>query len=89
MGVFALRMTLYVLLTRKNDRSDSQAMNETFDCYVNNDTNCIRQKVEEAKKLLASWDPQVPEPYKSLVKAMINPDPMRRPTALDVMRRLP
>ena len=88
MDVFALGITLYVLLTRKNDRPDIQVMNEAFDCYVNNDTNCVKRKVEEAKRLLASWDPQVPEPYKSLVKAMTNPDPAKRPTALDVGRWL-
>ena len=88
MDIFALGITLYVLLTRKNDRPDLQVMNEAFDCYANGDANCVRQKVGEAKKLLASWDPQVPEPYKSLVKAMTNPDPAKRPTALDVVRRL-
>mgnify|MGYP001773153522 CR=1 FL=1 len=81
-------MTFHVLLTRKNDRPDLQVMNEAFDCYANGDTNCVRQKVEKAKRLLASWDPQGLEPYKYLVKTMTNPDPTKRPTALDVVRRL-
>ncbi|BCU69821.1 serine/threonine-protein kinase [Stygiolobus caldivivus] len=88
MDVFALGMTLYVLLTRKVDRPDFQVMNEAFDCYVNKDVNCIKDKVEEAKRLLASWDPQVSEPYKSLIKAMVEPDPAKRPTALEVANRL-
>ena len=88
MDVFALGITLYVLLTRKNDRPDLQAMNEAFDCYVNGDKNCAKLKVEEAKRLLASWDPQVPEPYKSLIKRMTDPDPAKRPTALEVAKAL-
>ena len=88
MDVFALGITLFVLLTRKKDRPDLQAMEEAFDCYANGDTNCVRQKVKEAKRLLASWDPQVPEPYKSLIKKMTDPDPAKRPTALEVMRHL-
>lgn len=88
MDIFALGMTLYVLLTRKIDRPDLQVMNEAFDCYINNDMNCVSNKVEEARRLLSSWDPQVPEPYKSLIKATINPDPMKRPTALEVADKL-
>ena len=88
MDVFALGITLYVLLTRRYDRPDLQAMDDAYKCYKNGDMNCVIQKVEEAKKLLASWDPQVPEPYKSLIKRMTDPDPMRRPTALDVMKML-
>ena len=88
MDVFALGMTLYVLLTRKIDRPDLQVMNEAFDCYVNNDVSCVSKKVDEAKRLLASWDPQVQEPYRSLIKAMIDPNPANRPTALEVAKRL-
>ncbi|BDC17554.1 hypothetical protein HS5_04440 [Acidianus sp. HS-5] len=88
MDVFALGTTLYVLLTRKTDRPDLQAMTEAFDCYINNDMNCVNNKVDEARRLLASWDPQVPEPYKGLIKAMVNPDPMKRSTALEVANKL-
>jgi hypothetical protein len=88
MDVFALGMTLYVLLTRKNDRPDLQVMEEAYDCYVKGDMNCVKVKVEEAKKLLASWDLQVNEPYKSLIKAMTYPDPRGRPAARDVAKWL-
>ena len=89
MDVFALGITLYVLLTRKKyGRPDLQAMKDAYDCYVNGDVNCVIQKVEEAKRLLASWDPEVPEPYKSLIKRMTDPDPAKRPTALDVAKAL-
>jgi hypothetical protein len=70
--------------TRKDDRPDLQAMEDAFDCYVRGDTGCVRAKVDEAKRLLASWDPQVNEPYKSLIKAMSYPDPRGRPAARDV-----
>ena len=89
MDVFALGITLYVLLTRKNDRPDSQTMNVAVDCYTkNNDMNCVRQKVEESKRLLASWDPSVQEPFKTLIKRMTDPDPTKRPTADGVAKEL-
>ena len=87
MDVFALGVTLYALLTKKK-RPDWCVMNDAFDCYVNGDMNCVTQKIEEAKRLLASWDPQVPEPYKTLIKRMTDPEPTKRPTALDVVRYL-
>ncbi|QIW22862.1 hypothetical protein EWF20_00945 [Sulfolobus sp. S-194] len=88
MDIFALGMTLYVLLTRRIDRPDLQVINEAFDCYINNDMNCVSNKVKEARRLLVSWDPQVSEPYKSLIKAIVDPDPMKRPTALEVADKL-
>ena len=87
MDVFALGITLYRLLTRKV-RPDIQTMNVAFDCYINNDVNCVKQKVEESKRLLASWDPEVNEPYKSLIKKMTDPDLAKRPTADDVVKEL-
>ncbi|MGC9105455.1 MAG: serine/threonine-protein kinase [Thermoprotei archaeon] len=88
MDVFALGMTLYVLLTRKNDRPDLRVMEDAFDCYVKGDMNCVKAKVGEARKLLAQWEPQVKEPYKSLIKAMTYPDPRGRPAARDVAKWL-
>ena len=87
MDVFALGMTLYKLLTRKM-RPDFQSMEEAFDCYTRGDKNCVKTKVEEAKMLLASWNPEVREPYKSLIKAMTDPDPMKRITADEVVSML-
>ncbi|MGC9106285.1 MAG: serine/threonine-protein kinase [Thermoprotei archaeon] len=86
--VFALGITLYVLLTRRNDRPDLQAMEDAFDCYASGDVSCVKARVEEARKLLASWDPRVDEPYKSLIKAMTDPDPLKRPAAREVAEAL-
>ena len=88
MDMFALGVTLYVLLTRKNDRPDLQAMNEAFDCYVNNDMDCVRTKVNEARSLLAAWDVNLPEPYRSVIKALTDPEPLKRPTSIDIMKML-
>ena len=88
MDMFALGVTLYVLLTRKNDRPDLQAMNEAFDCYVNNDMDCVRTKVNEARSLLAAWDVNLPEPYRSVIKALTDPEPIKRPTSIDIMKML-
>ena len=87
MDVFALGMTLYKLLTRKM-RPDFYSMEEAFDCYIRGDKNCVRAKVEEAKVLLTSWDPEVREPFKSLIKAMTDPNPMKRITADEAVSRL-
>ena len=87
MDVFALGITLYKLLTMK-ERPDLQAIEKASDCYVNKDMDCVRQKVDEARRLLTSWDPEVPEPYKTLIKRMTDLDPMNRPTADKIKEEL-
>lgn len=84
MDVFALGMTLYVLLTRKNDRPDLQEMNDAFDCLVRSDTNCVTRKAMEAKAKLATWDPSVNPEIDPLLRKMLSPDPSQRPTAKEV-----
>ena len=84
LDIFALGITMYVLLTRKLDRPDLQDMNEAFDCYVNKDFNCVKDKVNTARYKLKGWDPNVPSEVKPLLKAMVDPEPLRRPTAKDV-----
>lgn len=86
--IFALGMTMYVLLTRKNDRPDLNDMEEAFDCYQRSDMQCVYRKVIASKSKLASWDPNVPDEVKPLVKAMLSPDPSRRPKAIDVVNYL-
>lgn len=86
--VFALGMTMYVLLTRKDDRPDLNEMNEAFDCYVNNDVNCVKAKVSASKSKLSSWDPNVPGAVKPLIRSMLSPDPLKRPTAKEVVEYL-
>ena len=86
--IFALGMTMYVLLTRKEDRPDLNEMEEAFDCYVKGDMNCVKLKVETAKAKLAKWTPNVPDAVKPLLTRMLSPDPSVRPTAKEVAEYL-
>jgi hypothetical protein len=86
--IFALGMTMYVLLTRKEDRPDLNEMEEAFDCYVKGDMNCVKLKVETAKAKLAKWTPNVPDAVKPLLTRMLSPDPSVRPTAKEVTEYL-
>ena len=86
--IFALGMTMYVLLTRKEDRPDLNEMEEAFDCYVKGDMNCVKLKVETAKAKLAKWIPNVPDAVKPLLTRMMSPDPSVRPTAKEVAEYL-
>ena len=82
---FSLGMTLYVLLTKKLDRPDLQEMEEAFNCYQKGDMGCVRDKVYHAQQKLTQWDPKVPDEVKQLVKSLLSPDPLKRPTASDVV----
>ncbi|BCU69887.1 serine/threonine-protein kinase [Stygiolobus caldivivus] len=84
LDVFALGMTTYVLLTRKMDRPDVQEMNDAFDCYLKNDAYCVKDKVRLAQEKLRQWDVNVPAEVKPIVKSMLDPDPITRPTAKEV-----
>jgi serine/threonine protein kinase len=86
--IFALGMTMYVLLTRKEDRPDLNEMEEAFDCYVKGDMNCVKLKVETAKAKLAKWSPNVPDAVRPLLTRMLSPDPSVRPTAKEVAEYL-
>ncbi|WOE51552.1 serine/threonine-protein kinase [Sulfuracidifex metallicus] len=86
--VFALGMTMYVVLTRKDNRPDLNEINEAFDCYVKNDVNCVKAKVSASKSKLSSWDPNVPDAVKPLIRSMLSPDPLKRPTAKEVVEYL-
>jgi hypothetical protein len=86
--IFALGMTMYVLLTGKEDRPDLNEMEEAFDCYVKGDMNCVKLKVETAKAKLAKWTPNVPDAVRPLLTRMLSPDPSARPTAKEVAEYL-
>jgi serine/threonine protein kinase len=86
--IFALGMTMYVLLTRKEDRPDLNEMEEAFDCYVKGDMNCVKLKVETAKAKLAKWTPNVPDAVRPLLTRMLSPDPLLRPTVKEVAEYL-
>ncbi|QIW23089.1 serine/threonine protein kinase [Sulfolobus sp. S-194] len=85
LDIFALGMTIYVLLNRKADRPDLVEMNEAFDCYVKHDLNCVSLKISEAKTKLSSWQPNLPDEIENFVKRMLSPDPSTRPTAEEVV----
>lgn len=79
---------MYVVLTRKDNRPDLNEINEAFDCYVKNDVNCVKAKVSASKSKLSSWDPNVPDAVKPLIRSMLSPDPLKRPTAKEVVEYL-
>jgi len=83
--IFALGMTAYVLLTRKNDRPDINEMNDAIDCYVKGDMGCVRKKVEKAKSELMNWDIKVDPEIDPILKSMLSVDPTKRPTAKEVI----
>jgi serine/threonine protein kinase len=84
LDIFALGMTVYVLLNRKVDRPDLQEMNEAFNCYTKGDMNCVSLKVNEAKNKLSNWQPNLPDEIRDFVMKMISINPSERPTAKEV-----
>jgi hypothetical protein len=86
--VFSLGMTMYVLLTRREDRPDLNDMEDAFNCYVKGYMNCVKWKVESSKAKLATWDPNVPDMVKPLLKGMLSPDPLKRVTTKEVVQYL-
>jgi serine/threonine protein kinase len=84
LDIFALGMTVYVLLNRKVDRPDLQEMNEAFNCYTKGDMNCVSLKVDEAKNKLSNWQPNLPDEIRDFVMKMISINPSERPTAKEV-----
>ncbi|BBG26018.1 protein kinase domain-containing protein [Sulfuracidifex tepidarius] len=88
LDVFSLGVTMYVLLTRKIDRPDLQEMDDAFNCFQKNDMKCVKEKVKEAQDKLRGWDPSVPAEVKQLLKRMVDPEPLKRPTSLQVYEEL-
>ncbi|WP_221290178.1 serine/threonine-protein kinase [Stygiolobus caldivivus] len=83
--VFALGMTAYVLLTRKVDRPDLQEMIDAIDCYVKNDMVCVRDLINNSKNKLATWTISIDPKVDQLLRHMLTADPLKRPTAKDVV----
>ena len=83
--IYALGMTAYVLLTRKMDRPDMNEMNNAIDCYIKRDTNCVRSEVDKARMKLMYWIVNVDPKIDPLLKSMLSIEPLRRPTAREVV----
>ncbi|PVU69570.1 serine/threonine protein kinase [Sulfolobus sp. SCGC AB-777_L09] len=83
--IYALGMTAYVLLTRKMDRPDLNEMNNAIDCYIKRDTNCVRSEVDKARTKLMYWNVNVDPEIDPLLKSMLSIEPLRRPTAREVV----
>ncbi|BCU68730.1 protein kinase domain-containing protein [Stygiolobus caldivivus] len=86
--IFSLGIALYVLLTRKMDRPDLQEMEDAFNCYGVNDMTCVTRNVTTAKQKLALWGLNVPAEVEPLLKRMIDPDPLKRPAAREVLDQI-
>jgi Serine/threonine protein kinase len=83
--IYALGMTAYVLLTRKMDRPDLNEMNNAIDCYIKRDTKCVRSEVDKARMKLMYWNVNVDPKIDPLLKSMLSIEPLRRPTAREVV----
>jgi hypothetical protein len=83
--IYALGMTAYVLLTRKMDRPDLNEMNNAIDCYIKRDTNCVRSEADKARMKLMYWNVNVDPKIDPLLKSMLSIEPLRRPTAREVV----
>jgi len=86
--IYALGMTAYVLLTRKMDRPDLNEMNNAIDCYIKRDINCVRSEVDKARMKLMSWNVNVDPKIDPLLKSMLSIEPLRRPTAREVVNMI-
>ncbi|MEJ2775393.1 serine/threonine-protein kinase, partial [Sulfolobaceae archaeon RB850M] len=86
MDIFALGMTMYVLLKGSIDRPDLDAMNYAFDYYSNGNTQYALQWLNYAKEQLKNWNftLEIEPEIKELLKKMLSPDPTERPTANEV-----
>ena len=86
MDIFALGMTMYVLLKGSIDRPDLDAMNYAFDYYSNGNTQYALQWLNYAKEQLKNWNftLEIEPEIKELLKKMVSPNPTERPTANEV-----
>jgi len=86
MDIFALGMTMYVLLKGSIDRPDLDAMNYAFDYYSNGNTQYALQWLNYAKEQLKNWNftLEIEPEIKELLKKMLSPNPTERPTANEV-----
>ncbi|MGC9104983.1 MAG: ankyrin repeat and protein kinase domain-containing protein [Thermoprotei archaeon] len=86
--VFALAVTLYVLLTGRNDRPDLESQLRAYGCLTAGDLNCARAEVERAKRALESWYVDLSPELNDLLRSALSPDPLKRPTAREFADRL-
>jgi len=86
MDIFALGMTMYVLLKGSIDRPDLDAMNYAFDYYSNGNTQYALQWLNYAKEQLKNWNftLEIEPEIRELLKKMLSPNPTERPTANEV-----
>ena len=86
MDIFALGMTMYVLINGSIDRPDLKAMNNAFNYYTTGDMKEALRWLNYSKELLSNWnfslgiEPEVED----LLKRMLSPEPTYRPTAKEV-----
>ena len=85
LDIFALGVTGYVILTRRMDRPDVDEMNNAIDCYVRGDMDCVRAQIDSARAKLATWSVNLDPRVDQILQAMMSVDPLRRPTAREVV----
>ena len=86
MDIFALGMTMYVLIKGSIDRPDLKDMNNAFDDYSLGNIQEALQWLNHSKELLKNWDFSLgiePE-VEGLLRRMLSPEPTQRPTAKEV-----
>ncbi|BBG26010.1 Serine/threonine-protein kinase PknD [Sulfuracidifex tepidarius] len=87
MDVFSLGMTIYVSLTRRVDRPDTEHMRKAFSLASKGMMKEARREVDEAKRCLSSWEVGnggVGLLRDPMLKRMLSPNPWDRPSMKEV-----
>jgi len=89
MDIFALGMTAYVLLTGKNDNPISDNLNKAIDAYMAGNVGEALKLIQNAKQILSSWRPILPQNTPSeltrVIVYSININPLSRPSAKQIV----
>lgn len=92
MDVFALGMTAYVLLTLRKDNPVSEVLNHAVDLYINSNVGGALKDVQQAKQILYSWRPNLPQntpqDLANIILRSLNVNPNYRPSADEIVRSL-
>jgi len=92
MDIFALGMTAYTLLVSKKDNPASDLLNKAIDSYLSGDISGAMKNIQQAKQVLSSWIPSLPQNTPSdlanIIVRSLNVNPDYRPTAEEIVRSL-
>ena len=92
MDIFALGMTAYTLLILKKDNPISNILNMTIDSYLSGNVSEAMKSIQQAKQVLSSWRPilpqNTPQDLANMIIRSLSLNPEYRPTAEEIVRGL-